>query len=208
MAVDSGEGARTVAARYRIERELGRGGMGIVWQALDLELQRPVAIKEVLLPGHLSDEERADAHARVQRGAQTAARVNHPAVITLHDVFDYDGHPGAYRPPETQEPPGTPSNRNPKGCGNGSQLARERDSLPPHTPDTVSARTPPPPAHHHREPTASAQRQADAQRSTRTSPTQDPLPHPRNRKWRAAAPHGRQYQPLDCEWLQASHGEL
>ncbi|GAB3462602.1 hypothetical protein GCM10027570_49200 [Streptomonospora sediminis] len=93
MALDSGAGARMVADRYRIERELGRGGMGIVWQALDTALHRPVAVKEVLLPGHLTADERAQAHARVRREAQTAARVSHPSVITIHDVFDHEGHP-------------------------------------------------------------------------------------------------------------------
>ncbi|MBV2362863.1 serine/threonine-protein kinase [Streptomonospora nanhaiensis] len=93
MALDSGEDSRTVAGRYLLQRELGRGGMGVVWQALDTGLQRTVAVKEVLLPGHLTDAERADAHARVRREAQTAARVAHPSVITIHDVFDFEGHP-------------------------------------------------------------------------------------------------------------------
>src|SRR5690625_1268930 len=62
---------------------------------------------------------------------------------------------GCLHTTQGKAPPGTPRNpreppssRNPKGCGNGSQLARERDSLPPHTPHTFSARTPPPTAHH------------------------------------------------------------
>ncbi|MDA0566001.1 protein kinase [Streptomonospora sp. S1-112] len=93
MALDSGEHARTVAGRYLLQRELGRGGMGVVWQALDTGLERTVAVKEVLLPGHLTEAERADAHARVRREAQTAARVSHPSVITIHDVFDFEGHP-------------------------------------------------------------------------------------------------------------------
>src|SRR5699024_11083851 len=87
------DGERTVADRYVLRRELGRGGMGIVWEAYDPELHRDVAIKQVLLPGHFTPEERDDAHARVRREARSAARVSHPTVITIHDVFEYDGSP-------------------------------------------------------------------------------------------------------------------
>ena len=87
------DGERTVADRYVLRRELGRGGMGIVWEAYDPELHRDVAIKQVLLPGHFTPEERDDAHARVRREARSAARVSHPTVITIHDVFEHDGSP-------------------------------------------------------------------------------------------------------------------
>lgn len=83
----------TIANRYVLLRELGRGGMGIVWEAHDTALDRVVAIKQVLLPGHFTDAERADAHARVRREAQSAARINHPTVITIHDVFEYEDDP-------------------------------------------------------------------------------------------------------------------
>ncbi|MFE9245201.1 serine/threonine-protein kinase [Nocardiopsis sp. NPDC006938] len=83
----------TIANRYVLRRELGRGGMGIVWEAHDTALDRVVAIKQVLLPGHFTDAERADAHARVRREAQSAARINHPTVITIHDVFEFEDDP-------------------------------------------------------------------------------------------------------------------
>ncbi|MBQ1084638.1 serine/threonine-protein kinase [Nocardiopsis sp. B62] len=83
----------TIANRYVLRRELGRGGMGIVWEAHDTALNRVVAIKQVLLPGHFTEAERADAHARVRREAQSAARINHPTVITIHDVFEYEDDP-------------------------------------------------------------------------------------------------------------------
>ncbi|GAB2499161.1 serine/threonine-protein kinase [Nocardiopsis aegyptia] len=82
-----------VADRYVLRRELGRGGMGVVWEAFDPSLDRVVAIKQVLLPDHFTDEERADAHARVRREAQSAARISHPSVITIHDVFQFEGDP-------------------------------------------------------------------------------------------------------------------
>ncbi|MFL1445876.1 serine/threonine-protein kinase [Nocardiopsis protaetiae] len=84
---------RVVANRYLLRRELGRGGMGVVWEAFDPSLDRTVAIKQVLLPDHFTDEERADAHARVRREARSAARISHPSVITIHDVFDFEGDP-------------------------------------------------------------------------------------------------------------------
>ncbi|RKS10834.1 serine/threonine protein kinase [Nocardiopsis sp. Huas11] len=87
------DSAHTVADRYVLRRELGRGGMGVVWEAFDPSLERVVAIKQVLLPEHFTDEERSDAHARVRREAQSAARISHPSVITIHDVFQFEGDP-------------------------------------------------------------------------------------------------------------------
>ncbi|NYH53558.1 putative Ser/Thr protein kinase [Nocardiopsis arvandica] len=84
---------RIVADRYVLRRELGRGGMGVVWEAFDPSLDRVVAVKQVLLPDHFTDSERADAHGRVRREARSAARISHPAVITVHDVFEYGGNP-------------------------------------------------------------------------------------------------------------------
>ena len=92
MSSNSGS-ERIVANRYLLRRELGRGGMGVVWEAFDPSLDRTVAIKQVLLPDHFTDEERADAHARVRREARSAARISHPCVITIHDVFDFEGDP-------------------------------------------------------------------------------------------------------------------
>lgn len=91
--MSNGGGDRLVANRYVLRRELGRGGMGIVWEAHDPELNRNVAIKQVLLPDHFTPAERDDAHARVRREARSAARVSHPAVITIHDVFEQEGSP-------------------------------------------------------------------------------------------------------------------
>ena len=89
----SSNSERPIADRYVLRRELGRGGMGIVWEAHDTALDRVVAIKQVLLPGHFTDAERDDAHARVRREARSAARISHPTVITIHDVFEYEHNP-------------------------------------------------------------------------------------------------------------------
>ena len=50
---------RVLARRYHLLRVLGRGAMGAVWEAEDTFLRRTVAVKEVVLPGSLSPEERA-----------------------------------------------------------------------------------------------------------------------------------------------------
>jgi serine/threonine-protein kinase len=71
-----------LAGRYSIERELGRGGMGIVLLARDVALDRPVAIK--LLPPHLAT--RPDERDRFLQEARTAAGLAHPNIVPIHLV--------------------------------------------------------------------------------------------------------------------------
>ncbi len=71
-----------VKGRYSIERELGRGGMGVVFLARDVALDRPVAIK--LLPPDLA--QRDDLRALFLREARTAARLSHPHIVAIHAV--------------------------------------------------------------------------------------------------------------------------
>jgi hypothetical protein len=82
---------RLIAGRYALEAVLGRGGMGVVWRAEDALLDRPVAVKEVALPSGLPDREQAAVRERALREARAAARLNHPSVVTLHDVVDATG---------------------------------------------------------------------------------------------------------------------
>ncbi|SNS86905.1 Protein kinase domain-containing protein [Actinomadura meyerae] len=86
-------GGRLLAGRYRLESVVGRGGMGTVWRARDETLDREVAVKEVVLPAGLSDEERENRHRRTLREARASARLNHPGVVTVHDVVDEDARP-------------------------------------------------------------------------------------------------------------------
>jgi serine/threonine protein kinase len=67
--------------------------MGVVWRARDQLLDRDVAIKEVQIADTLTEEERATAFQRTLREAKTAARLNHPAVVTVYDVVDDGGRP-------------------------------------------------------------------------------------------------------------------
>ncbi|PYO99991.1 MAG: hypothetical protein DMD61_05640 [Gemmatimonadetes bacterium] len=71
-----------LAGRYSIERELGRGGMGIVLLARDVALDRPVAIK--LLPPHLAAD--PTARDRFLQEARTAAGLSHPNIVPIHLV--------------------------------------------------------------------------------------------------------------------------
>jgi eukaryotic-like serine/threonine-protein kinase len=84
---------RVVGGRYALGPELGRGGMGIVWLATDRVLHREVALKEITFPVHVSPAERAVLRERTLREARAAARLEHPCVVTVHDVVEDDGQP-------------------------------------------------------------------------------------------------------------------
>jgi hypothetical protein len=82
---------RLVAGRYVLGGPLGRGGMGTVWGADDVLLGRPVAVKEVELPGGPPGADRDALRERALVEARAAARLNHPGAVTLHDVVEADG---------------------------------------------------------------------------------------------------------------------
>ncbi|MGW4427284.1 serine/threonine-protein kinase [Streptomyces tendae] len=91
-APDPGAG-RLIAGRYRLIARLGHGGMGTVWRAEDETVGREVAVKEPRVPDHLPERERANAFERMRREARAAARLDHPAVVDVHDVAVVDGQP-------------------------------------------------------------------------------------------------------------------
>ncbi|MBQ1090155.1 serine/threonine-protein kinase [Streptomyces sp. B93] len=91
-AADPGAG-RLIAGRYRLLAKLGHGGMGTVWRAKDETVDREVAVKEPRVPDHLPERERANAFERMRREARAAARLDHPAVVNVHDVAVVDGQP-------------------------------------------------------------------------------------------------------------------
>jgi tRNA A-37 threonylcarbamoyl transferase component Bud32 len=92
-SVSSSTGERVVAGRYRLRRRLGQGAMGTVWEAFDEFLRRPVAVKEVLLPQGLPDDQVAELRERTLREARAIAVLSHPNVVTLHDVAREGGEP-------------------------------------------------------------------------------------------------------------------
>ncbi|WDO06658.1 serine/threonine protein kinase [Streptomyces murinus] len=82
-----------IAGRYRLAESIGSGGMGRVWRAHDEVLHRAVAVKELTAALYVSDSDQAVLLARTRAEARAAARINHSAVVTVHDVLDHDGRP-------------------------------------------------------------------------------------------------------------------
>ena len=82
----TGEVGYVIGERYRLVDQIGHGGMGRVWRAVDGQLGREVAVKEIALPPGLSPEERERYVTRMEKEARSAARLGHPNVITVHDV--------------------------------------------------------------------------------------------------------------------------
>ncbi|MBT2384895.1 serine/threonine-protein kinase [Streptomyces sp. ISL-11] len=91
-AAEPGSG-RLLGGRYRLVSRLGHGGMGTVWKARDEVVDRDVAVKEPRVPDHLPEYQRQNVHQRMQREARAAARIDHPSVVTVHDVVVEDGRP-------------------------------------------------------------------------------------------------------------------
>ena len=84
---------RLVAGRYRLQSQLGGGGMGTVWLARDELLGRQVAVKQVLTPAGVSAEESDQQRRRALREGRIAARLSHPHAISVYDVALEAGQP-------------------------------------------------------------------------------------------------------------------
>ncbi|MGW7482716.1 serine/threonine-protein kinase [Nonomuraea muscovyensis] len=83
-----------LAGRYRLLTQLGQGGMGTVWRAMDELLRQEVAVKEVRLPPDLDEASRAELAERTLREARAAATLrSHPSIVTVHDVVLDGGRP-------------------------------------------------------------------------------------------------------------------
>jgi serine/threonine-protein kinase len=77
--------------RYQLEREIGRGAMGVVYLGRDTAINRLVAIKAIPLASEFSDADLAEARSRFFREAETAGRLNHPNIVTIYDVGEERG---------------------------------------------------------------------------------------------------------------------
>ncbi|MDS1271968.1 serine/threonine-protein kinase [Lipingzhangella sp. LS1_29] len=84
---------RVLAGRYQLTAQLARGGVGIVWRATDLVLDREVAVKELRLPGDVSEAERVSLLSRTTQEARVAAQLTHYNVVEIYDVVNEDGRP-------------------------------------------------------------------------------------------------------------------
>ncbi|WP_326610807.1 serine/threonine protein kinase [Streptomyces scopuliridis] len=84
---------RVLGGRYRLVSRLGHGGMGTVWLAHDEVVDREVAIKEPRVPDNVGERDRDRVYLRMQREARAAAKIEHPAVVTMHDVVIEDAKP-------------------------------------------------------------------------------------------------------------------
>src|SRR5919201_4680019 len=78
-----------VGGRYRLDAEIGRGGMSTVYRAFDTVLERPVAVKLM----HREIATRSDQLERFRREARAVAQLNHPHIVTVIDAGEDDSTP-------------------------------------------------------------------------------------------------------------------
>src|SRR5476649_2422340 len=82
----SGERPQLKLGRYEVVRELGKGAMGIVYLAKDPLIGRLVALKTIRPASHPDDDESREFQQRFMREAQAAGILNHPNIVTVHDI--------------------------------------------------------------------------------------------------------------------------
>src|SRR6185503_19984577 len=81
MILDAGSTEKPMLGRYQVEKELGKGAMGVVYMGKDPKINRTVAIKTMALSQEFEADELADVKARFFREAETAGRLNHPNIV-------------------------------------------------------------------------------------------------------------------------------
>ncbi|MEV0971490.1 serine/threonine-protein kinase [Microtetraspora glauca] len=88
-----GTPGQLIVRRYRLVRALGQGTTGVVWEGHDSLLDRPVAVREVLLPAGLRESRRLEILRRLAAEARQAERLHHPNIAAVHDFAEEDGTP-------------------------------------------------------------------------------------------------------------------
>lgn len=86
MVLDKAGVSKPMLGRYEIEKELGKGAMGVVYLGKDPKIGRVVAIKTMALAQEFEANELEDVKARFFREAETAGRLNHPNIVTMYDA--------------------------------------------------------------------------------------------------------------------------
>jgi CHASE2 domain-containing sensor protein len=86
LVLDKASLSKPMLGRYEIEKELGKGAMGVVYLGKDPKIGRVVAIKTMALAQEFDPEELEEVKARFFREAETAGRLNHPNIVTMYDA--------------------------------------------------------------------------------------------------------------------------
>jgi CHASE2 domain-containing sensor protein len=86
MVLDKAGVSKPMLGRYEIEKELGKGAMGVVYLGRDPKIGRVVAIKTMALAQEFEADELQDVKDRFFREAETAGRLNHPNIVTMYDA--------------------------------------------------------------------------------------------------------------------------
>ena len=84
--LEGGQVEKPMLGRYQIEKELGKGAMGVVYLGRDPKINRVVAIKTMALSQEFEEDEIADVKERFFREAETAGRLNHQNIVTMYDA--------------------------------------------------------------------------------------------------------------------------
>lgn len=88
LILHDGSVEKPMLGRYQLEKELGKGAMGVVYLGRDPKINRVVAIKTMALAQEFDEDELADVKQRFFREAETAGRLNHPNIVTMYDAGD------------------------------------------------------------------------------------------------------------------------
>lgn len=86
LILDPNSEEKPMLGRYQVEKELGKGAMGVVYLGRDPKINRVVAIKTMALKDEFESDELAEVKERFFREAETAGRLNHPNIVTIYDA--------------------------------------------------------------------------------------------------------------------------
>jgi serine/threonine-protein kinase len=86
MVIQGGGAEKPMLGRYQVEKELGKGAMGVVYLGKDPKIGRTVAIKTLALSSEFEGDELQEAKERFFREAETAGRLTHPNIVTIYDA--------------------------------------------------------------------------------------------------------------------------